>query len=1113
MIRQSLALLLLTICLGASAALHAQTPQATISGVVTDTTGAIVPGATVTAVNSAIAKRTETITNDDGFFVLNALPIGQYTVEAEKAGFKKFIRQDLTLTTAATIPLDIQLSTGDVAEVVTVTGETPLLQTRTSEYSQTIESRTVQDLPLGDRRTMNLIQTTGSAVFVNYDAGGKPNFSLSGGRTQSQNFLIDGGTAQNMRLGIGQVDLDPPVETVAEVKVLNNSFSAEYGGSAGGVIIATTKSGTNEIHGSLFEYVRNDVFDAANFFAPIVNGEKTKAPIRYNVFGGTIGGPVFLPRFGEGSPAVYDGRNKTFFFFGYEGAQRTDGLIRNFTVPTLAERQGDFSLSRTTIYDPATTRVEGGRTVRTAFAGNRIPTSRIDPVALRLLQFYPLPNRAPDATGGNNFSSNYARILDRNNFTVKINHNFTDRDKVDFRYLYNSDNLDYTSVFPNPAAETLTSALRHQNYFYWAYTRTISPTTLNELRYTYADRINHERSYGLGGDWPTQLGLRGVPDGAFPQFTVTGITTLGAATHERRQFPIRQHQIVDNLSITRGRHSLKFGAEWRPSFNYEVNRGSVSGQFTYSPLGTGLPGTTASGSGFASLLLGFTSNFALRETDVLDRSSHYLAAFAQDDWTITPNLTLNIGVRWETDTPIKDKNLRMNGFDQTAINPVSGTPGVVRFVGVDGYPDVPYPTDYNNFGPRIGFAYKPFADGKTVLRGGFGIFYAHPFDHGAPASAALGFERQLNLNSPDNSITPAFILNNGVPSANLGTPVRNSSFGAVRVGQPTTTAVTFFSQDRATGYSQQFNVGVQHEFDGGILVETSYIGNLSRKLPSASIGLNQISPERIGTTQAQVNRPYPQFTNVTLLFPTFGISNYHAAVVRAEKRFNRGFSLLTTYTWSKFLNNTDEGGAAAGDSDVYSDFYNRQNDYGPSGNDIRHRLTLTSVIELPFGRNRRFFSGDGNIAGKIFGGLSFGMLGTIQSGPPFTVTTQVNNTNAFSVGAQRPNLVSDPVIEAGDRTVERWFNTASFVQPAAGRFGTAGRGLLRGDGDILFDLSLLKNIAFSESKRLQLRLEAINAFNHPNFGLPGDVLGGPSFGIVNVADPGRRLQLGARFVF
>ncbi|HVF86707.1 MAG TPA: carboxypeptidase regulatory-like domain-containing protein [Pyrinomonadaceae bacterium] len=1143
MIRRMYTVAFFALCLTSWYELRAQTPQATISGIITDESGAVVPAAGVTAINNGTSQRTGTTTNDEGFYVLNALAVGEYIIEAEKQGFKKFVRQGLTLSTAATVPLDIKLSPGDLNETVTVSGETSLLQARTSEVSQTIESQVVQDLPLGDRRTMNLIQITGSAVFVNYDAGGKPNFSLSGGRTQSQNFLIDGGTAQNMRLGIGQIDVDPPVETVQEVKVLNNSFSAEYGGSAGGVIIATTKSGTNDLHGSLFEYLRNDALDAANFFAPIENGKKVKSPVRYNVFGGTIGGPVLLPRFGEGGPAVYNGRNKTFFFFAYEGARRTDGLIRNLTVPTAAQRQGDFATSLgaplyrqanntigTTvtgnpilhsdgsaaragqIYDPTVTRrITGNVVTGRYFPGNRVPLDRLDAVALRLLDFYPLPNRPLDASGGNNFGANYGRILNRNNFTVKINHNFTDRDRLDFRYLYNSDNLGFTSVFPNPAADTLAPALRHQNYFYGAYTRVISPTIINEFRYTYADRINHEQSFGLGGDWPAQLGLGGVPNGAFPQINVTGVTSLGAGTHERRQFPIRQHQVVDNVSITRGRHSIKFGGEWRPSFNYEVNRPSLSGQFGFSPLGTGLPGIAATGSGFASLLLGFVNNFTLRETEVLDRSSHYLAAFVQDDWTVSPKLTLNLGLRWETDTPIKDKNNRMNSFDLDAINPVSGTPGVVRFVGVGGQPELPYSTDWNNFGPRIGFAYRPFSSGQTIIRGGFGIFFAHPFDHGAPSSAALGFERSLNLNSPDNGVTAPFLLRNGVPTADLSSSTRDDRFGAVRVGQPTTTAVTFFERDRATGYSQQFNLGIQHELPGTILVEASYIGNLSRKLPSASISLNQIAPGRVGATQQQSLRPFPQFTNVTLLFPTFGVSNYHAGVLRAEKRFTHGFNFLTTYTWAKFLNNTDEGGAALGDTDLYSDYYNRQYDYGPSANDIRHRFTISSVYELPVGSGKRFLSS--SAAGKIFSGLSLGLLANIQSGPPVTVTTQVNTTNAFSAGGQRADLIGDPDLPTSERTTERWFNTNAFAQPSSGRFGTSGRSILRGDGRINFDLSLLKNITFSESRRLQLRAEAINAFNHPNFGLPGSTLGGPGFGVVNSAEPGRRLQLGVRFVF
>jgi Carboxypeptidase regulatory-like domain len=1102
--------------------LLAQSPQATISGIVTDSTGAVVPGVEVTAINPMTTQRTTAVTNDQGFFVLTQLAIGDYTIEAEKAGFKKFVRQGLTLTTGATVALDVQLEIGATSDTVTITGETPLLQTRTSDVSTLIESKTVQDLPLGDRRTLNIIKLTGAAVFVNYDSGTKPNFSLAGGRTQSQMFWIDGGSGQNMRLGIGQVDIDPPVETVQEVKVLSNNYAAEYGGSAGGVIIATTKSGGNQFHGSLFEYLRNDALDAANFFAPVVDGEKQKAPLRYNVFGGTIGGPVWLPKKVFG-PAGYDGHNRTFFFFAYEGTRRLEGLTRTMTVPTLLQRQGDFSETRNDrgqvipIFDPA----DGG-SVRTRFPENKIPDGRLDPVALRILEFFPLPNQAPSSvTGANNFSGNYQQILTRNNFTVKLDHNFSERDRLNFRYLYNSDDRNFTTVFPNIVAETNTRALRHQNYFYWGYTRTFSSTVINEFRYTYSNRINHEQSFGLGESWATQLGLNGVPDGAFPRINVAGVTSLGAATHERAQLPIQQHQFVNNLSVTRGRHALKMGVEFRESLNYETNRTSIAGQFNFTPLLTGQPGNAATGIGLASFLLGYPNGVTFRETDALDRYSWYLAGFFQDDWTINQSLTLNLGLRWETDTPITDRDSRMNSFDPMAINPVSGTPGVVKFAGQDGWPLQPYRTDWNNFGPRLGFAWRPFGRQRTVIRGGAGIFFAHPFDRGAPNSASLGFENSASINTQDNGLTAPFLLRDGVPELSLSGAERNDSFGAVRVGQAATTAVTFFERDRRTGYSGQFNLNIQHELPEQIIFEAGYIGNLSRRLASANISINQITPERLAEIAArtdpaqrvgrQIDRPYPQFSGVTLVAPPIGISNYHAIVLRAEKRFASGFNFLTTYTWSKFLNNTDDGGSALGDEPAYSNYYDRGSDYGPSGNDIRHRFTVSSVYELPVGRGKRYLA-NGPLS-KIAGNWSVGLLALMQSGPPATVTTQTNNTNAFSAGGQRADILHDPNLSSSERTLDRWFDTSAFEQPSAFAFGTSGRGVIRGDGVVNFDISLLKNLFFAEQKGFQFRLEMFNAFNHPDFGLPGTNFGGPGFGVVSSARSGRTIQVGLRLVF
>ncbi|MCX6612161.1 MAG: carboxypeptidase regulatory-like domain-containing protein, partial [Acidobacteria bacterium] len=510
----------------------AQSSQANLSGLVSDGQGAVVVGAQVSIVNAATASTTTVTTNDSGLYAIRALPIGRYTLSVEKPGFKKLVRTNLALTTGQSLELNLTLEVGAVTESISVAATASSIETRSSDVSQLIEAKTIEDMPIGDRRSMNIIGLTGAAVFVNYDAGGKPNFSLAGGRTQSQNFFIDGGTAQNMRLGIGQVDLDPPVETVAEVKILANSYSAEYGGSAGGVVIATTKSGTNQLQGTLFEYFRNEKLDAANYFAPVVNNEKVRAPLRYNVFGGTIGGPVRIPK-------LYNGKDKTFFFFAYEGSRRNEGVVRTLTVPTVAQRGGDFSLNSNPIFDPATTTLVNGANRRTQFPGNVIPASRLDAAGKNIAAYFPLPNRPADnATGVNNFRANYVTQFPRNNYTAKVDHNLTMNDKLTFRYLYNSDDRFNTTVFPQEAAETLTDPKRHQHYTYLSYNKIITPTMLNELRYTYGNRINLDGSKGLGLDWGKAIGIANLPAGAFPTLNPTGYTSLGAANQERRQLPI-----------------------------------------------------------------------------------------------------------------------------------------------------------------------------------------------------------------------------------------------------------------------------------------------------------------------------------------------------------------------------------------------------------------------------------------------------------------------------------------------------------------------------------------------------------------------------------------------
>jgi hypothetical protein len=947
---------------------------------------------------------------------------------------------------------------------------------------------------------------TGAAVFASNgkSATSTPNYSLAGGRSQTQQTFFDGGSAQNMRLGVPQVDEDPPIDTIEEVKVLSNNYTAEYGGSAGGVVILSTKSGSNQFHGSASEYVRNDFFDAPGLFAPVANGTKTAPSLRYNTFGGTLGGPIR--------------HDKTFFFFGYEQSLRREGQITTLTVPTARQGAGDFSQTFNArgvlvpIYDPGSTTGSGASAVRTQFPGNVIPTTLLDPVGLAAVKYYPQPNRTPDdASGANNFRANYILGTTHYNITAKVDHSFGAKDKITARYIYNDDRNDNTSVYPEPAADPTNYLVNTVAFYYGSWTHVSSATRLNEMRFCFDDRVNHVLSNGVGGDYPAKLGLKGIQPNAFPQFSPAGFSGLGSSSQERRQYPIQAYQWLDNYSWVLGRHAIKFGGEMRLSRNHEVNLTTASGSFGFSTQGTGLVGNTATGNGLATMLLGFTTSFSEQLTQELDRRSWYLAGFVQDDWTVSERLTLNYGVRWETDTPIWDVNNRMNDFDPHQINPVSGTPGVVKFMGLNGWRTAPYDFDWNNFGPRFGFAYRPFRSNQTVVRGGYGIFFSHPFDSGQPANATLGFSLSASLSTPDNGVTPAFYLRNGLPAGTApAAPTLNDSFGAVKVGQAANTAVQFYG-DRATGYAQQFNLGIQHQLPGSVLIEVTGLGNLSRKLPTSNEPIDQIPTQILGpAASTQAFRPYPQFSNVTLLAPTGGISNYIGGLLRAERRFGHGLSLLATYTYSKYLTNANDGGAVLGNvGGPYSNQYNRRADYGPSGNDIRHRVTFTTVYQLPFGDGRKWLS-RGPLR-YVVGGWSLGNLTNIQTGAAFTVFTQTNNTNAFSAGTQRADLVGDPF--TGTQTVGRWFNTAAFAQPAIYHFGNGGPGILRGPGLVNFDFSLLRDFRVTERMRLLFRGDFFNAFNHTNLALPGSTFGGGGFGVISSSGPARQIQLGAHLKF
>ncbi len=1101
---------------------RAQTNTASVAGEVTDAQGAAVAGVAVTATENATGVKFPGKTNSDGYYSLTNLPIGSYSVEVEAPGFVRYVRNAVTLTTSQSLELNIPLTVGAVSQSVEVTSGSPLVQARTSGVNQLIESKSVSDLPLGNRRTMNIVQTLGAAVFVSDAPNSQPVYSLAGGRLQSQMTFLDGALSQNLRLGAGQQSIDPPVDTIQEIEVMSTNYPAQYGANAGGVVIETTKSGTNLLHGSLYEFLRNDAADAPGYFAPLLpNGKKLKPELRYSVFGGTLGGAIK--------------HDKTFFFVGYEGQRRNSGSTTTLTVPTVAERSGDFSaLLGTTalgvnpcdgskiyagqIFDPSTTRVVGKTTCRTAFPGNKISSASMDAVGAKVIPYFPLPNQAGNAAGANNFSGNAVSFLTGDFVLAKIDHVLTSKDHLTGRYMFYRANTTDSTVYPlSGGGDPINFLYPHTNLWYASWTRVISSNKVNNFGFAYYQRVANQFTPTFNKNYPQKIGLTGVPQTAFPQFVVAGFSNLGSGSQGASTFgqvslagPLRQLQYLDDFSWSLGRHDIKFGGEVRSARFVNLSQPNASGAFTFPTQPTGLPGYTTTGNGLASLQVGFPTAFLLTAQELVDRRSTYFAGYIQDDWAAMPQLILNLGLRYEVDTPMYDANNRLNGFDSTQINPVSGTPGVVKFAGVNGYPVHAWVNDLNNFAPRVGFALKPFNSESTVVRGGFGVYFGPPLDNTTQSSAALGFTLQAALNSPDNGITAPFYLRNGVPVSPIP-PVLNDSFGAVPVGKNPNTAVSYFDRNRKNEYSYQFNLTVEHQFGSSTVVQLSGIGNLGRKLSGLPENINQISPSILGPLhQSQADRPFPQFSQVTIISPTNGTSAYEAVVARFERRFSRGLNLVSTYTQSKWLSDTNDFWS---DPAPYSNYYNRRADYGPVENDIEKRFTFNAVYELPFGRGREWLNK--GVLGAVIGGWSVGNITTVQSGGALTPTTNTNNTNAFSSGPQRPNVAGNANLSRGQRSISRWFATNLFSQPATFTFGNAGRGSLRTPGYVDLDFSLLRTIQIKERLNLQLRADGFNALNHTNLGTPGTVFGTPNFGVIGSirGDSQRELDVSARIVF
>ncbi len=1066
-----------------------------LTGVVTDGTGAVVAGASITTRNTATGASQSAQSTTGGFFNFASLQPGPYEVSVEMTGFKKVVQTGITLETGITRSVEIRLEIGQTTERVEVTATAPLLESSSSTVGQLIERTSVANMPIESQRAGALIRLTGNVLYV-AETGSEaiPRFTMAGGRPTNQMWNLDGAALQNMTLGVPQLTLNPPAESLQEFKADSSVFSAEFGRAGSGLINMTTRAGANQFHGAAYEFLRNEKLDTRTFFAT------RRAPLRYNIFGASVGGHVVIPK--------YNGKDRTFFFFNYQGARRRDGFVSTAnSVPRPAEVAGDFSARRDLVLrDPFTTTaaVPG-----TPFPNNVIPGSRLDPVGAAVAKLYPAPNLASDPTriAVNNYTATGADQLNQDFYLTRWDHAFNSNNRLYVRYMYAKSIAVSTNVFPTTFADYRASTQEtDNNVIYGSYTKTFSPTLFSELRLNIGRRSNFVRAAGTGTGKNKELGIRGVEEANFARFNLTGYASLGATAQARFQFPIDTREVINGYTWVKGSHVVKFGGSFRYSKNDDVNAPTAGGQFSYL--------NRAAGDAVGELLLGFTNSGRQEITDRITSKSDYWGAYLQDDWRVNQKLTLNFGLRWEMDTPRNEANNRQYGFDPLKINPVSNTPGVITFSGRDGLGAYSHQFDKNNFGPRFGFAYK--VGDRTVLRGGYGLMYNGAYSIAVPFILFNGFGISAQIDSPDGGFTPALQLRNGLPA--LPREALTPGFGAVPLTQNARTATGFFQQNHVTGYVHQFNFSVQRALTSTLATEATYQSSLGHKLSGQNYDYNEIPlvDGRGPATQNRLLRRFPQFSNVTHFSPPWGNSSYHALNIKLDKRYSNGLNLLANYTWSKFIDDIQDGGPLGGSPAGYQHSQLRKLDKALAGMDVRKRLIVSSVYDFPWRKGGKWQI-QNKFLDAVAGNWGISLISELRDGVPFGVAELVNTSNAFSAG-QRSNISGTPTVTGGERAAQtaRYFDTGVFSAPAPGTFGNAPRTGITGPGFIGLDASVHKRWTLREPLNLQFRTDFYNYPNRPNFALPGNVRGRADFGRIASTlegSSGRLIQMSLRLEF
>ena len=1123
--------------------LFAQT--ASVTGRITDSTGAIIPDVPIVMTNEGTGVEYRGQTNSEGYFQIPSIPPGKFNISIEKQGFKSVKVSGIELIVGQVARLDYALQVGAVAESVEVSARAVILDSETSSLGQVIGGRQVTELPLLGRNAYSLaalvpgVRTSIGMNDLPVDQISTVSASINGSRAAQNEFLLDG--APNTAGAQNQPVINQNVDSVQEFKVETNTFSAEYGRSAGGVFNVVTKSGTNDFNFTAYEFLRNDKLNANDFFAN--RAGRNPAPFRFNQFGGVIGGPVI--------------KNRTFFFGSAELVRFVQGMTWTATVPNPEQLTGNFANARTAagqqivIYDPATTVPNGsGGFVRTAFPGNVIPLNRFDTVSKNMLKYWPAPN----AAGSSNFVRTDSNQIEKDTWSMRVDHNFTDKNRFFGRYsydltpwtrsaVYGADNI--ASPTFGPQTFTRYNAVVEDTHVY-------SPTLVGTVRGSWARLSNFRHAYSYGFD-PSTLGFptsftRQLPFSMFPVVSITGLSTTSSVSNvgngntlggaDYIAFGMDTYALQGSINKTLSSLNIKAGGEVRViRFNAQQTADTFV-NFNFSPAFTQGPNPSASsataGIALASFLLGTPASASVSPAPALAMQTAYYAGFVQGDWKITPKFTLNMGLRYDFETPRTDRFNQLANFDANAVPklqvPGLALKGALTFVGVNGNSRYQSNPDKNNISPRVGFAWQ--VANKTVVRGGMGLFYGTMMGVGGAGAnfGVSGFSAVTSMvTSQPDGVTPYRLMSNPYPEGLVS--ATGSSLGTdTLLGQ----ALSATDRGNYVPYSAQWNFDIQRELPKGILFDIGYAGNRGvgfqqdrqiNTLPDSALALGaglrtavtnpfygKISSGILAqptVSRAQLLRPYPQFDGITSVNNSWANSRYHALQMKVEKRYAKGLTILGAWTWSKLMDYGigPFGGEAVGGAG-FQNWNNLAAEWGTSTSDQTHRLVVNAVYELPF------LKGSTGFVKQAFAGWQVGAIGSLLSGGPLGMNAAVNNT--FSQGGgQRPDWNGvNPAL--GNRTVDRWFDTSVFSNPPAYTYGNAPRTFngLRAQGARNFDLTISKTFQLLEKLRLQFRGEAFNFTNTPRFAPPNQTFGNAQFGqVTSQLNQPRVVQFGLKLMW